>query len=266
MVSLREGLMLEGAGVVSLVGAGGKTSLMFRLARELSAAGETVLTTTTTKIFKPSADQSTHLILSGSVSRILGQARQLLENHPHITAAPEYLRDKGKLRGLPPEVVEAIWHSHLFHWIIVEADGAAGRPLKAPAEHEPVIPDCTTRLVAMVGLNGAGKPLTAQWVFRPERFAHLAGIDQGAEITDTAVQAVLLHENGSFKNAPAKAARLIFCNHGDVPENLTIGRRIARMILNKKDAGLKRLIIGQTLFEPPVLEVYDFDSDSEHEQ
>ena len=34
---------------------------------------------------------------------------------------------------------------------------------------------------------------------------------------------------------------------------------------NKKDAGLKRLIIGQTLFEPPVLEVYDLDSDSEHE-
>ncbi|MBW2450355.1 MAG: putative selenium-dependent hydroxylase accessory protein YqeC, partial [Deltaproteobacteria bacterium] len=31
MVSLREGLMLGGGGVVSLVGGGGKTSLMFKL-------------------------------------------------------------------------------------------------------------------------------------------------------------------------------------------------------------------------------------------
>lgn len=266
MVSLREGLLLEDGGVISLVGAGGKTSLMFKLARELSAAGETVLTTTTTKIYKPSAGQSTKLILSGSVSGILGQARPLLGKQPHITAATEYLSDIGKLRGFSPEVVEDIWHSHLFQWIIVEADGAAGRPLKAPAEHEPVIPACTTRLVAMVGLNGTGKPLTAKWVFRPERYAHLAGLDQGAEISDTAVQTVLLHENGSFKNAPAKAMRFIFCNHADVPENLTTGRRIARMILKKKNAYLKRLIIGQTLFEPPVLEVYDLAAGSEHEE
>ncbi|MBW2491457.1 MAG: putative selenium-dependent hydroxylase accessory protein YqeC, partial [Deltaproteobacteria bacterium] len=71
MVSLKEGLMLEGGSVVSLVGGGGKTSLMFKLARELSMAGDTVLTTTTTKIFEPSRDQAACVILSGSVPDIL---------------------------------------------------------------------------------------------------------------------------------------------------------------------------------------------------
>ena len=66
MVSLRDALMLGEGGVISLVGAGGKTSLMFRLAHELEKAGERVLTTTTTKIYEPSADQSAGLIVSTS--------------------------------------------------------------------------------------------------------------------------------------------------------------------------------------------------------
>ena len=265
MASLREGLMLRDGGVISLVGAGGKTSLMFKLAHELAMAGETVLSTTTTKIYRPSAEQSTQLVLAGSVSRILEEARRLLDTKPHITAAAEYLHDVGKLRGFPPQIVEEIWCSDLFKWIIIEADGAAGKPLKAPAEHEPVIPGCTTWMVAMVGLNGVGKPLTAKWVFRPEKYAHLAGLDPGAEISEAAVKAVLFHENGGFKNAPAKAARLFFCNQADTPENLATGRRVARMILKQKNSGLTRLIIGQTLNEPPVLEVYDLNSDYENE-
>ena len=180
MVSLREALMLGKGGVISLVGAGGKTSLMFKLAHELARAGETVLTTTTTKIYVPMPQQSTNLIISGSVSRILDKARETLKNHHHITAAVEKLTDQRKLRGFTPEVVQDIWNSQLFRWIIVEADGAAGRPLKAPAEHEPVIPACTSQLVGMVGLNGAGQPLTDQWVFRNARFSQLTGLAHGS--------------------------------------------------------------------------------------
>ena len=57
MTSLGQALMLGDGGVISLVGAGGKTSLMFKLAHELSKTGEPVLTTTTTKIFEPGPDQ-----------------------------------------------------------------------------------------------------------------------------------------------------------------------------------------------------------------
>ncbi len=265
MVSLREGLRLGEGGVISLVGAGGKTSLMFKLAYELAAAGESVLTTTTTKIYEPMPQQSTNLIISGSVSRMLDKAQEILQNHHHITAAVEKLADQRKLRGFTPEIVQDIWNSHLFHWILVEADGAAGRPLKAPAEHEPVIPACTSQLVGMVGLNGAGQPLTDQWVFRKARFSQLTGLAHGSEITEAAIIAVLLHEKGIFKNAPVGAGRIAFCNQADVSQNYAAGQRIGRALIEKKPAGLNRVVIGQTLFDPPVLEVYDLNAETGYE-
>lgn len=265
MVSLRQGLMLGEGGVISLVGAGGKTSLMFKLAHELAMAGESVLTTTTTKIYQPLPEQSSNLILSGSVSGMLDKARETLKHHCHITAAAGKLSDQRKLRGFTPEFVEAIWNRHLFRWILVEADGAAGRPLKAPAEHEPVIPACTSQLVGIVGLNGAGKPLNDQWVFRHERFVQLSGLAYGSAVTAAAIVAALVHEKGIFKNAPAAAGRIVFCNQADVPRNLAAGRQIVRALTEKKISGLNRVVIGQTLFDPPVLEVYDLDAEFEYE-
>jgi probable selenium-dependent hydroxylase accessory protein YqeC len=259
MTSLREGLMLEDGGIVSLVGGGGKTSLMFKLARELSAAGDAVLTTTTTKIFKPTADQTGSLILSGSVSKALKQAEELLNKYSHITAVAGRLPESDKLIGFEPGIVEEFWDSGLFQWIIVEADGAAGRPLKAPAAHEPVIPDCTQRLVGMVGLDAVGQPLNNRLVFRPELFARLTGIQQGSIITETAIADVLTCENGLFRGLSRRVTRIGFLNQVDVKGNFAAGRRVARILDQRKNVDLNRVVIGQVLYDPPVLETYDLD-------
>ena len=257
MTSLRQALMLGDGGVISLVGAGGKTSLMFKLAHELSMTGESVLTTTTTKIFEPGPDQSSCVIVSDSLTRLLDQAKGLIDKHPHITMALNRLPETGKLIGIPPEAVDSLWKSHLFRWIVIEADGAAGRPLKAPADHEPVIPDCTSCLVGLAGLSGIGQPLNDQWVFRPERFAELAGMSWNSNITETAVADVFTHKNGIFKNAPAKTARIAFLNQADTPENCAAGQRIARLLTEKINTGIKRVVIGQTQADLPVLEIYE---------
>ena len=259
MVSLREGLMLEGGGVVSLVGGGGKTSLMFQLARELSMAGEPVLTTTTTKIFEPSQDQTNCVILSDSIKNILERADELLNKYLHLTAAAGKMPESGKLCGFRPEIIGELWLAGLFQWIIVEADGAAGKPLKVPVAHEPVIPDCTKRLVGMVGLNGVGQPLTERLVFRHEHFARLTGIGLGATVTDAAIADVLVHEDGLFKGFRPEVMRIAFFNQADVRDNFSAGQRIARILSKRKNTGLKRVVIGQILFDPPVCEVYDLD-------
>ena len=116
-----------GGGIISLVGAGGKTSLMFRLARELSEKGDPVLTTTTTRICAPGESQSDKVIVGGSLDEIRKQAVAHLKRHRHLTAAAGLLEDQGKLIGLAPETVDALGESGLFRWIIAEADGA-GRP------------------------------------------------------------------------------------------------------------------------------------------
>jgi probable selenium-dependent hydroxylase accessory protein YqeC len=257
MVSLREALRLEGGGVISLVGAGGKTSLMYKLAHELSITGESVLTTTTTKIFEPEPDQSSCVIVSDSVTGLVDQAQKMINKHPHITMAFERQPDTGKLIGFGPDVIDALWKRHLFRWIVVEADGAAGRPLKAPADHEPVIPACTSCLVGLAGLSGIGQPLTDQWVFRPERFAELTGILRDAAVTETAVANVLTHKNGLFKNAPIEAARIAFLNQADAPETCAAGQRIVRLLTEETNTGIKRVVIGRTRADSPILEFHE---------
>ena len=146
MVPLRQALMLEGQGVISLVGAGGKTSLMFKLAHEISEAGDSVLTTTTTKILNPTPRESSNLIVSDSVDSIIHNAAELLNNNQlHVTVAASRVLPENKLIGLQPEVIDTLAQTKLFRWIIAEADGAARKPLKAPADHEPVIPGSTTQ-------------------------------------------------------------------------------------------------------------------------
>nr|MCU0558552.1 hypothetical protein [Desulfobacterales bacterium] len=74
-------------GVISLVGAGGKTTLMFRMARELAAAEETVLTTTTTRICRPQPVQSAHVVVAASPSAALPALARSLRQARHVTAA-----------------------------------------------------------------------------------------------------------------------------------------------------------------------------------
>ena len=141
----------------------------------------------------------------------------------------------------------------------MEADGAAGRPLKAPAGHEPVIPACTKRLVGLAGLNAAGQPLTEKMVFRPENFAELTGLSIGTEVTDAAIAEVLVHADGIFKSFSAEVKRIAFLNQADAGDNLTKGEHIARFLMKQKNSGLSRVVIGQIQFDPPVLKAYDLD-------
>ncbi len=257
MITLRQALMLGDSGVVSLVGAGGKTSLMYKLAHELSSGGDFVLTTTTTKIFEPRQDQSPCVVVSDSVTEFLDEARRLIDRHHHITTACQRLPAEGKLIGIAPDAVDAIWKRNLFQWIIVEADGAAGRPLKAPAAHEPLIPACTNWLVGCAGLTGIGQPLNDRWVFRHHLFASLTGIPANSSVTENAVADVFAHPQGLFKGASDHAIRIAFLNQAETPNNSAVGRRIARLLTEKADTGLKRVVIGQIRKQPPVLEIYN---------
>lgn len=254
---LHDALLLENGGVVSLVGAGGKTSLMFRLARELSQRGERVLTTTTTRMYAPTAAQSPGYILAETAEEIVERAALSLSKLRHITAGSGLISDQGKLSGLPPEVIDRLRASQVFDWIIVEADGAAGRAMKAPADHEPVIPNCTGWLVGMVGLSVLGKPLTNQWVFRPELFARITGLPAGATVTEAAVAAALGHPLGILKGAPNRCRCLVFLNQADDPGGQAAGMRICSLLKRYRPCGNLRAIVGQALGEPPVSAVLD---------
>lgn len=256
MPSLKHSLNLKKGGVISLVGAGGKTALMFRLARELSEQGTAVLTTTTTKIYLPTRKQSAVVIVAESVKEVLQQARRYLKHHRHLSAGRRTLPFQDKLKGFLPDVIDDIWQSGIFRWIIVEADGAAGRPVKAPAVHEPVIPKCTQWVVGIVGLQAVGKPLTARWAFRPQLVSQITGLAEGSLLTESAIVDLLVDRNGILKDAPAGAIRLAFLNQADSQDRLESGRKIAQMLALRPKSGFARILIGQMLHEPAVEEYY----------
>ena len=168
--------LLPGTGpIVSLVGAGGKTTLMFHLAHELEKIGEPVLTTTTTKIYIPEIEQSLHVHISKDPLVIIDRSLLLLDEALHLTAARTLISETNKLGGFTPEEINFIGEKGPFKWILVEADGAAQRPLKAPAPHEPIIPEGSICVIAVIGLDAIGKPLDEQWVFRSKLYSQLTG-------------------------------------------------------------------------------------------
>lgn len=248
-------LGLEPQGVLSLVGGGGKTSLMFHLAHSLAAAGKKVLTTTTTKIFHSTGLQSRHVLVEPDPQRLLERATQLLDFTGHMTAAAASL-PANKLQGYPAEAIRLFRDSGLFDWIVVEADGSGRRPLKAPASHEPVIPDVTTVLVAVAGLEVLGQPLSEESVFRPELAAPIMGLQQGDIINPQALSRLFTHPSGSFKGAPTDARRFIFLNKADHAGRVFAAGAVAAFLRHDPKPAAVTLLVGQARHEIRVLAVH----------
>lgn len=270
MTTLMTGLKLKNGGVISIVGAGGKTSLMFRLAAELSGAGESVLTTTTTRIFLPDKGQSPEVVIGDSLKTILEAYAAVKKTSTHMTAGSRVFIDRKdppshahileqhqKLVGFEPEFIDEIYATGVFRWILVEADGAAGRPLKAPASFEPVIPQSSTLVVGVLGLDGVGKPLNADSIFRPDQFGHITGLIEGEPVTAADCVTSILHKNGIMKDDSSRAERIVFLNKADQSGRMTIARQITRLMTEKYPTDVQRVVIGQVLQDPPVLEFLD---------
>lgn len=248
-MTLYQSLGLEGNGVISIVGAGGKTSLMFCLAREISGFGQTVLTTTTTKIMIPKREQAANIILTPSIQSLLDRAGELLKKNNHLCTASYRLPEQPeKIAGFEPDFIDRLKHSGLFQWILVEADGAARKPLKVPAEHEPVIPVSSSWVVGLLGLKAIGKPLEPEWVFRHERFASITDISKGHPVTvDSMVQAAI-HPEGIFKGTPKDARKILFLNSAGNADRWANGRKVAETIAESGvNHNIHRLVIGSPL-------------------
>jgi len=249
-----ESLGLKGRELISLVGAGGKTTLMFRLASDLSSEGKKVVTTTTTKILEPSPEESPLLIVHGDEATLKQSVISRLSQCRHMTIASERLGE-GKLKGISTSLVDELWGLDEVDYLIVEADGASGRPIKAPREKEPVIPSATTLVVAILGVDGEGKELNATNAFQPERISRITGIPIGEKVTDEAMAVLMTDPEGIVKGVPPAARVIVFLNKVDLRDGLVKGRRIGQKIIERRRPQIERIILGQLRTQPAVAEV-----------
>ena len=175
-------LLQIGHGVTAIIGGGGKTTLMEALAGELSQKGSVILTTTT-HIRRPAQLETLTDADEALVSAALSRSRVICVGE----AAEE-----GKLRA-PRLSIETL--ARLADFVLVEADGSKGLPLKAHEAHEPVIPPCAQRVVAVAGIDGIGKPIGAV-CHRSARYAQLALADEETIVTPEIAARVLNAEGG----------------------------------------------------------------------
>ncbi len=257
---LHEALRIRPKDIVALTGGGGKTTLMFRLADELVAAGRSVVTTMTTHIFVGQMARAPgRLVLSGE-GALLAQLPAALAEHHHVLIAGATIVEQDKVAGIPPDLIARVAALHAVDVVIVEADGSRRLPFKAPAAHEPVVPPAATLVVPVVGLSVIGRPLTPVHVHRPEIVAALTGAAVGDAVTPEMVAAVLSHPEGGAKGVPPSARLVPFLNQADDEPRREVAREIARRLLSHPHAdghpSIDSVVVGAARTDVPAHEVW----------
>ena len=185
--------------LVSLVGGGGKTTVLFALGTQLFG---TVVMTTTTKMgrdrtggHEPLLAPSDDALLRTLAGRRVALAWRAAADH--------------KALGFEPQVCDG-WFGLADH-VVVEADGSRRMPFKAPLDYEPVVPSETTTLVACVGAAALGAVISEQCQ-RPERVAAIAECSPVDLLTPQRLAEVLMSDQGSRKDCPPSARFAVVIN------------------------------------------------------
>jgi molybdenum cofactor cytidylyltransferase len=211
--SLRMALGLSAAPRVAFVGSGGKSTALFYLAREYPPP---VIVTATSHLEIFQARQADHHFYYDDS---LGWDGKLPLDISGLTlfSGPKNDRSVAGLEAGPLHQVLSLADKYNAP-LLIEADGSRRHPVKAPAEHEPPIPDFVDTVVVTVGLSALGHSCTKEWVHRPEIYANLAGLQIGDEITLEAMERVLCHPSGGLKNIPSHARRIALLNQADTAQ------------------------------------------------
>jgi probable selenium-dependent hydroxylase accessory protein YqeC len=212
MPPLSELIDLPEQPLISIVGAGGKTTTMYTLARELAQKGKRVVTTTTTQIFTPTSDETEKLIIEAETAMLLNKVKAAWGQHRRITVAAG-IDNRGKLMSVQPDIPSLLIRGGGADAVIIEADGARHRMIKAPADYEPVVPPDTNIALLLMSAEAIMRPLSEEIAHRPERIASVTGIHMGAMLTPDVIARLITSEQGSLKGIPETARACLLITH-----------------------------------------------------
>ena len=225
-LTLSRALRLSPTPCLVLVGAGGKTTALFQIARQLRPP---VLVTSTTHLAKDQLNLADrHIIVKNPQDLELIETYLDSEEVVLVTGSLDEAERTSGVDAIGLETMNSITKARSIP-MLIEADGSRQQPLKAPADHEPAIPPFVDSVILVAGLSGLGKPLTSEWVHRPELFASLSGLASGDIISVDALAKVLTSPLGGLKGVPQGARRIVLLNQAD-----TLGRQALALVLATK--------------------------------
>lgn len=243
--------------VVSLIGGGGKTTLLYALSAYCTAKGWRVLTATTTHIRKPvnvpwiavNEEEKTASLECESINT---NKKAQCENTAWENAGKERDRlwQQGTyvVAGTPaphekltilPEAIRSEWISDA-DITFLEADGAKCLPCKFPAAHEPVILPQSDIVLAVAGLSALYRPL-GEVCFRAElaieawnrdvceygdaAYPKEVPISKDTPLTPELLAWLLGSENGARKDISGRSFFVVL-NQADTSERREDGRKV----------------------------------------
>jgi molybdenum cofactor cytidylyltransferase len=220
---------------LALVGSGGKTTAMFRLARQYDAS--VLLTTTTHLAVEEGELADVHFALGPhdslpDLKAAFGSCRVVL-----VTGLAHA---DGRLGSVTDKVLSGLkqFADQAGMPLLIEADGSRKLPIKAPATNEPVIPEWTTAVAVSVGLSCLGLPANDTSVHRFPVFAQITGVEENQPLTQQVLENMFVHPDGGLKGIPRGARRIALLNQADDAERLAQAISLAKHLVGVYDMAL----------------------------
>lgn len=215
--------------VISLVGGGGKTTLLYLLAETYAKNGYHTLLTTTTHIQRPKEDLWVH------------SEKEVEENWKQgkIAIIGE---ESGTEKMMSPE-------EKLFHYsknqadaVVIEADGAKRMSCKVPNATEPVILLETDIVIGVMGLEVIGKPLN-EVCFRLQEAMELLSVPENHRVTEEDAVKILTSHNGTRKGVETRTFYVVL-NKCDDENRLQIGKKMLQLL---KAQGIDHIVLTKLI-------------------
>lgn len=231
--------------VISFVGAGGKTTCLFALARNFRDAGEKVLVTSTTALYKPEKEPFDCLWVESEKTTSLEKKTPI----KGITIGGERVTEEQKLKGFLPESLERILQQQAYDRLLIESDGSREKPIKACNKTEPVLLASTDLVVGVLGLRALGQRMTEATVHRSQIFAQRTATPIGQSITEESFARLIAHPQGLFQYSSTKAKRVLILNQADTQKLRQQAIEIATLLREKKETNRVDFMLA-TAFDP----------------
>lgn len=235
-------------GLVCAVGAGGKKTTLFHIA---GCHPGTVGFTATVFTAPPPPSLGAYTLFA-EPEEILEGIGVAGANH-RLVAFAQPSEKPDRVGGLPPEFIAECHRRGGFDVTLIKADGARMRGIKAPGPGEPVIPEGTHTVLALLSARVLDVPLTEENGHRLERLEAVVGLRRGEVVRPNHFAQLFAAEEGILKGSDgAKAVPII--NMVDSPQRLALAREAAQAALELTDR-FDRVVLAQMRETEPIVEI-----------
>jgi len=237
-----------GSGIVCAIGAGGKKTTLYAIARH--HPGRVAITSTVYIPYFPDDTDATVVI---DEETALQDRLEALGNPPRVAYACPGTKS-GRNAGVDPALIRKIHDELRFDLTLVKADGARMRWIKALKPGEPVLPPGTRTVLVVVSARALGQPLGHRTAQRPERIAAVSGAAIGAPFSPRHMASLLTGEEGLMGGAGD--GRIIpVINMVDDKARLDLAREVAEIVLEESPRLDRGVLSRMDHPSEPVVEV-----------